>query len=332
MPLNLTPGYFRQRAEFYQQLAQLMSAGFGLTAGLQQLQRNPPASSYRAPIQQLLDQLAQGQTFSEALNLLGPWMPAFDISLLHAGEQSGRLDACLRLLADYYNERARIARQVLADLAYPVFLFHFAILIFGFIRWLSGTWTDLLRSTVGILLPIYVLVGVAIYAFQSRRGDGWRAALESILDPIPLLGTARRYLAVARLSAALEALLSAGVTIVEAWELAAAASGSPALRRTVLGWRARVDVGQTPAEVLRTTPVFPDIFVNQYATGEVSGQLDETLRRLHQYYQEEGSRRLHAVASWTPRAIYFAIMLMIAYRIVRFYIGYFHQIGEAGGF
>jgi type II secretory pathway component PulF len=114
--------------------------------------------------------------------------------------------------------------------------------------------------------------------------------------------------------------------------LAATASGSPALRRTVLGWRPLVNAGQTPAEVVSASGRFPDLFASQYATGEVSGQLDDTLGRLHAYYQEEGSRKLHAFSRWTPRAIYFCIMLMIAYRIIQFYTGYFNQVRDAGEF
>jgi len=139
-------------------------------------------------------------------------------------------------------------------------------------------------------------------------------------------------LALSRLAAALEALISAGVTILEAWELAGTACGSPALRRTVLAWRPLVNGGHTPAEVVGASGKFPELFVSQYATGEVSGKLDDTLRRLHQYYQDEGSRKLHAFARWTPRGVYLLIVFMIAYRVVAFYMNYFKQIGNAGGF
>jgi type II secretory pathway component PulF len=100
----------------------------------------------------------------------------------------------------------------------------------------------------------------------------------------------------------------------------------------VLAWRPRVNGGQTPAEVVSASGSFPELFAGQYATGEISGQLDDTLRRLHGYYQEEGSRKLQAFSRWTPRAIYFCVVLMIAYRIIAFYTGYFKQVGEAGGF
>ncbi len=335
MPLTFTPGQFRRRSEFYHQLGQFTAAGIPLMAAFEQLRRNPPARSYVQPIESLLRDLQEGYTFSDALQRRGSWLPVFDQALLHAGETSGRLDVCFRLLAEYYGDRARIAGQLITDLAYPLFLFHFAVLVFCFVRVVgSGTWNwvgGAVEMAV-VLVPIYLLVWVGIYVCQSAHGEQWRAVVENLAHPVPMLGTARRYLALGRLAAALEALLSAGVTIIEAWELAAAASGSPALRRTVRAWRPLVEAGETPAEALTASGRFPEVFANQYATGEVSGKLDETLRRLHQYYQEEGTRKLRAFAQWTPRAIYMVVMLLIAFMIVRFYANYFRMVRDAGGF
>jgi type IV pilus assembly protein PilC len=328
----ITPGQLSRRADFYHQLGQLTGAGLGLIQALEELKRHPPDRSYREPIGRLLEQIAGGATLTDGVQRCGHWLPAFDLALLQAGEHSGRLDACFRLLADYYTDRARLARQMIADLAYPVFLLHFAVFIFPFAQlFTSGNWAVYLGETVGVLIPLYVVAGLMIFAAQSRHGEAWRACVESFLHPVPVLGVARRYLALARLAAALEALLRAGVTIIQAWELAATASGSPALRRTVLGWRPLVDGGQTPAEAVNASGRFPELFAAQYATGEMSGQLDDTLGRLHAYYQEEGSRKLHAVSRWMPRAIYFCFVLMIAYRIIHFYTGYFNQVRDAGG-
>jgi type II secretory pathway component PulF len=333
MPLIFTPGQFAQHSEFYYQLGQLTAAGVGIPAALGQIRRNPPARSYRLPLSVLLERLAAGCTLSEAVQQLGSWFPEFDVALVRAGEQSGRLEGSLQLLADYYRDRARMARQAIGDLAYPVFLFHFALFIFAFVQWVRvGDGVAFMVQTFGVLLIIYSAVALAVYAFQSRHSERWRSWMERMLDPVPVLGTARRYLALSRLAAALEALLSAGVSIINAWELAAAASGSPALRRLVLGWRPLLEAGRTPAEVVSDSSRFPELFVNEYATGEISGKLDETLERLGLYYQEEGSRKLHSVAQWTPRAIYLAVMLGIAFFIVRWWADYFRQVGAAGGF
>jgi type II secretory pathway component PulF len=169
-----------------------------------------------------------------------------------------------------------------------------------------------------------------IYALQSKHGEPWRARLESLLRPIPLLGTARHYLALSRLAAALEALISAGVNIVDAWNLAATASGSPALRRAVTAWKPQIAAGRTPAEVVRASRLFPETFANLYASGEVSGKLDETLRRLYAFYQEEGTLKLQLFATWTPRLAYFIIAAIIGYEVIKFYTGYFNAALNTG--
>lgn len=332
MPLIITPGQLRRRADFYYQLAQLTGAGLTLIHALEHLKQNPPAFSYRAPIRNLLDDLQHGFTFTEALRRQGGWLPEFDVALLHAGEHSGRLEPCFRLLSDHYQDRARLAQQMIGDLAYPVFLFHFAILIFGFVySFASSNWIGFAWRTVGVLIPLYVVLLAVAYAVQGRRGEKWRSWVELFLRPVPVLGSARHSLALSRLAGALEALLSAGVTIIEAWELAATACGSPMIRRTVLAWRPLVDAGQTPAEVVSTSPRFPALFANQYASGEISGKLDDTLMRLHQYYQDEGARKLHHLAQWTPRAVYILVAAGIGFFIIRFYMNYFNMVGKAAG-
>jgi type II secretory pathway component PulF len=333
MALMITPGQLARRADFYHQLSQLHGAGIDILRALQQLQAHPPSPVYRHKLRHLLDELAHGFTFTESAQRVGNWLPPFDLALLQAGEHSGKLEACFKVLADYYTDRARLARQVIADLAYPVFLLHFGVLIFAFVKFFqSSNWLGLAIQVMSVLLPIYIVVGVMIFASQSSHGERWRSFIERLLAPIPVLGTGRSYLSLARLSAALEALLSAGVTIIEAWELAATASGSPALRRTVTAWRPLVDAGQTPAEVVRSSHRFPEMFASQYASGEISGKLDDTLKRMHLYYQEEGTRKLHIVAQWVPRAIYLAVAVYIAVFVIKFYTGYLKQIEHPGGF
>src|ERR1051326_8511303 len=194
MPLIVTPGQFSQRAELYHQLAQLTSAGIGLVRALEQVQRHPPARSFRQPLDPVIRELGRGFTFTEALRQARGWLPEFDLALLQAGEHSGRLDSCFRLLANYYEDRARTARQMIADLAYPVALFHFAVFIFPFSQFfMSGNWIAYAAKTFGVLIPIYVVVALMIYAAQSKHGERWRALVERVLHPLPVLGTARHY-------------------------------------------------------------------------------------------------------------------------------------------
>jgi hypothetical protein len=185
---------------------------------------------------------------------------------------------------------------------------------------------------MGVLIPLYAVVALMIFAAQSRHGETWRACFESLLHPIPVLGVARRYLALARLAAALEALLSAGVTIIEAWELAAHGKRFAGPATDGAGWRPQVNGGQTPAEAVTASGKLSRDLCLPVCDWRNQREARRHPGRLHAYYQEEGSRKLHAFSRWTPRAIYFCIVLMIAYRIVHFYVGYFNMVKDAGGF
>lgn len=332
MGFIVTPRQLNQRAELYHQLASLTAAGVGLIQAAELLIHNPPAHSFRRILKIFHQKLQEGAVPSEALSALGSWMPEFDLALINAGEKTGRLDVCFRLLSDYYRERAELVRNVISDLAYPVLVLHFALLIFpteDLVRlvWRGDVW-GFLGSKLLLFGPAYAVILLLVYASQARHGEAWRAQLERLLAPVPVLGKARRQLALARLAAALEAAISAGVSIIEGWTLAASASGSPALRRAVEGWSRKLKDGATPGELVKETRSFPDVFSSLYYTGEVSGQLDTTLQRLHHYYREESSRQLHLLAKYFPRLVYLIIMLFIAYRIISFYQGYFSNLNE----
>ena len=333
MPLLTTPSGLTQRSELFYQLAQMTTAGVGLIQALEVLHRSPPGVWMRRPLARLLDHLRAGAGFGDSLAASGNWLSSFDSALLRAGEQSGRLPECFRLLAGYYAGRAQLVRQVMGFTIYPAIVFHLAVLIFP-----MGTFTDLILKGAVIPFVFQKLVvfgavyGIALfvwYALQSTHGPAWRAGLERVLDFVPGLGKARRNLAVARLSIALEALLNAGVTVIEAWDLAAAASGSPAIARAVRQSRPQVVAGMTPGEMLATRREFPRTFATLYQTGEMSGQLDDTLRRAYTYFHEEGSRKLKGFVFATAGALVGLVMLGVAWQIIRFYLGYFQQVTDA---
>jgi type II secretory pathway component PulF len=327
MAIIVTPKSLGQKAELYHQLGALTNAGVGLPQAIQTIQRSPPARSLLPVLTRLSQSLESGCTFTESLRQSRHEIPDFDLALIEASELSGRLDGGFQLLAEHYRGRASMMRAVISDFLYPVFVLHAAILIFPFAEaFLSGNWGSYAIRVLGPLGTIYATVFALLYVCQGRHGESWRAALERISRFIPVIRSARQAWALSRLSVALEALISAGVSIIQSWMLAANASGSPLLRQTVHGWNAALEGGRTPGELVTQSSEFPEMFASQYQTGEISGKLDQVLKRLHTYYLDEATRRTRLLAQWMPRMVYLGLMLVIAYRIVMFYTGYFNQL------
>lgn len=331
MPWIVTPSLLNRRAEFYYQLSTLLSAGLPVVGALESSARS--SRQFRSQILQSAAVVKQGSTLIDAFRSVPGWLPQFDLSLLAAGETSGRLPQCSRMLSQYYDEQARLQRQAAVLMLYPLVILHVAVMVFpvGQITKLAQHW-----DFVGFLWPkavvlggFYAVIFLFLFAVQENRAAFWRNLLESLLSAIPLIGTARHHLALSRFCASLEALVSAGVGVANSWTMAASASGSFRLARAVESMIPSIEAGQPPSELLGDLHAFPEMFVSSYSSGEISGQIDDALRRLYVYYQESASRKMSAVAKAVPWAIYGVVMMGIGYSVIKFWTDYFRNIGNS---
>lgn len=312
-----------------------MRAGVTIVQAVEVLRRSPPNRKFGAIAERVGSFIERGATFTDAMRATGRHTPDFDLALVDAGETSGRLPECCKLLGDFYTERGRLASQVLSALIYPLFLFHFAVLIFPIQRLtgliLKGEATEFLQNKLSILLPVYAIAFFVIWAMQSQRRRAWRNFIEKLVHATPVISGTQRDLALARLCAALEALINAGVTIIEAWDIAARASGSQRIERAVAEAKPRLLHGETPAEAIALQAVYPDLFKSTYRTGEISGQLDDALRRLYRHYMESATEGLQRIAAWAPKILYLGVALAVAYQIIQAWSGYFKMINDVMG-
>ena len=330
MSFLVTPAELARRAELYNQLSAMITAGVPLVKALEMTASSSSIRGSRKTILGLIENLHAGHTFTDSMKRVQGWMSEFDIALLSVGEESGRLDASFKLLSNNYNARAEIIRNTISGLITTIATVHVFLLVFPLALLVQFIVTGIFNGRYSQCLPfiiekivvfggLYGIILFLIFACQGKRGEGWRLMVESIFQMIPLLRTAQRYLVLARLSAALDALTNAGVDVPRSWELAAAAAGSPHLNREISEWKPKIESGMTPADLVSQTRFFPELFANLYMTGEISGKLDETLNRLHVYYQEEGFRVLRLFTRIMNGTIYGLVVAVVAYNVISFY-------------
>ncbi len=329
--LSPTAG-LRRRSIFYGQMATLLRAGIPLSRILHQLVTTPLDPTLRQVTRRLQSELDHGATWIEAFTAVPRWAPPFDLALIEAGERAGRLDDAFDTLARHHRARADNLRRILSSSAYPLLVFHLAAFIIPIPALVGGgSFAAYLFQSFGTLGAVYGLVGGILWAGSGQRGEAWRSMVERLTVRIPVVGPARSALALSRLARALEALLSAGVVVTEAWPIAARASGSPILIRTVADWPDRLATGQTPGELVAISGPFPETFVSSYATGEISGKLDEQLRWLAQHYEAEGFQKLEVLAVVVPMIGYLAVALWIVLYIFSMFSGYMNILNSLLG-
>ncbi len=324
-----TPGYYKSLSDFYYQLGTLIAAGVPVLSALNHIAKNVRNRRIHRLSYSLIEGINNGKTLTETIKHSNIPIPDFDVALIDASEKSGKFEACFKILSDHYQQKAQLINQFIANLAYPVFLLHFAVFIFPFADFFrTGNLLVYAAKTVGLLIPLYIIVFILIYAIQPYRDEHWRWGVERFIRKIPLFGTGRHSLILSRFAFALESLLSAGVPIINAIELAAEASGSVILKNVTKTWRERLTNGiTTPADEINHCREFPEIFASQYSTGEISGKLDDTLRRMHSYYLEEATRKLRSAFQWAGHMVFILIAFAIGFKIILFYYNYYQQIG-----
>jgi len=215
------------RAVLYHNLANLLDAGVPLLRSLKSCSAGLNNKlARRFPV--LAETIHSGNSLAEAMRQHPKHFGRLDIITVEVGETSGQLPQALQLLADWYFFTQRLRGIVISGLLLPFLLVHIAAILIPLPRLILGqlNLTQYL-STVGLtLLPVYliILAVIMIRRFTPETGP-LRRILEEALSLVPVLRKGLRDLALSRYNRAFHMLLSAGVSGVQAAELAVEYTG-----------------------------------------------------------------------------------------------------------
>jgi len=111
--------------------------------------------------------------------------------------------------------------------------------------------------------------------------------VDRVLLRMPLIGKIFRKVAVARFCRTLATLLSSGVPILDGLDITARTAGNAVIESAIAQVRTRIERGETIAQPLRATGVFPTMVVQMIGAGESTGALDTMLGKIADFYEEE---------------------------------------------
>ncbi|MBI4160547.1 MAG: type II secretion system F family protein, partial [Candidatus Yanofskybacteria bacterium] len=232
---------------FTRQLATLVEADIPLVEGLQTLSRQTEKEAFRRVIQSISSSIEGGATLSVALNEHSRIFGRFFISLVRAGEVSGKLQTTLLYLADYLERSSALVSKIRGALAYPAFVFFAMILVTAIIfttvlpQLLSIikdagvqeiplttriliTVTDFVNQFL-ILIIIVLLVAIICIFYYAKSPQG-RFKWDSTKIHIPQFGKVIRSFYLARIAETLSTLIKAGVPILEGLSITSDVAGN----------------------------------------------------------------------------------------------------------
>jgi len=310
-------------ALFTRQLASLFNAGLNVARCLDTLIEHSEGVVLTAALREIRQAVQGGSALWEAMSEHPRIFSELYVSLVQAGEASGQLGPVLERLADTLELQQEQSSKVRSALAYPTLLviagfsavlFILIFLVPRFAKIFSSLNRELPTPTK-ILLGIqhfvatqgwWVALGIVAIVFAIKAWEKTEAGglvIDNLRMRMPLMGPIVRKEAVARFCRTMSTLVQGGVPILTSFEVAERAVGNRVLRKAVEQVKAAVREGESLAEPLRRSGVFPSLVINMVAVGEETGSLDTMLSRVADAYDSEVSNRLRQLISLVEPAV-----------------------------
>jgi type IV pilus assembly protein PilC len=297
----------RSIAIFTRQLATMIDAGLPLVQSLEILSSQQEVKLFKNIIREIREDVEGGSTFAGALKKHPSTFNELYTNLVVAGEEGGILDNILTRLANYIEKSEALKKKVKSALIYPativgvavivvMILMIFVIPVFETMFKSAGsslplptlivvTLSKLIKKYVIIFIPALILL---IYLLKKYyQTESGKAAIDRLLLKIPVFGPLLKKIAVARFSRTLGTLVSSGVPILDGLSIVSRTSGNRTIETAILNARASIREGETIAEPLNRSGIFPPMVIQMISVGESTGALDSMLSKIADFYEEE---------------------------------------------
>ena len=288
------------------QLSKMIQVGLPLLTALDTLARQTVHPTLRNAVADVSKQIEAGASFSEALARHPGVFSTLFISMVRAGEVSGKLDEILSRLATFAKHQAELRNQLQTALTYPVLLVIVSLGVMGFL--MLGIIPKFMKIffEAGVPLPAPTQFLYSISLLLRRYGialigllmvGGWllqrvvrtpagRRRWDALLLKAPLFGDLVRKASLSRLARTLETLFSSGVPVLESLSIAEQTCGNVIIAEACQAAQTSVREGGTMADPLEASHQVPPMVVQMIRVGEASGTVDHMLAEIADHYDE----------------------------------------------
>jgi len=303
-----SPPSVKEKAVFASKLATLVNAGVPILRSIDLIYRQQKSRLFRRALAAMIEEVNQGENLASSMRL---WPKVFDkltIAMVEAGEAGGVLDETLKRLAKLLEENAKLQNQIRSALSYPVTVFVIAILVFlGMTIFIIPTFAEIFDQ-LGADLPVFtqmmvnlsktlrspfslVLVGfLMMSAFGLKTfydTPAGRRRVDQLFLRLPLFGDLIQKTATAQFCRTLASLSKAGVPIMMSLDILTDTATNSIFADAISNSRTDVSEGIPLSTALAMKNVFPELAISMLIVGEETGNMDEMLSKVADFYEDE---------------------------------------------
>lgn len=327
---------FSELTSFTRQLATMVSAGLPITEALLIL-RNQTRGAMSKVVSQILADVEEGESLSSAMSKHPKIFSRTYIAIIKSGEVGGVLDNVLLKLADDLEKQQEFRAKVKSALIYPAIIVA-GMIIVGFIMvvfviprliiiyeqfnvelpLMTRIFIAFSKFMVRFWPLVLLFVGLLVWGFSIyKRTPNGDKKINEILFKIPLVGDLQRQILLTELTRSLSLMIGAGVSIIEALNIASQVIKNSIIAEALVDARKLVEKGFPLAFAFSRHPdAFPFILSQMIAVGEETGKMDEVLARVSHVFEVESDQKLKALTSAIEPVILIVLGIGVGFLVV----------------
>jgi len=341
----------RELAVFSRQFATLIAAGMPMLRSLYTLEDQTEEERLKEATVGVRQDIEAGSSLADAMERRPHVFDSRYRAMVRSGEGSGRLEEALDRVAFQIEKLDALRRQVRSAMTYPAFVFGLAIVIMlvvvGFIVPVfvgifeeiavetpgeSADLPMLTQITVGAsdavtgywFIWIPAVVGFGFGFVQWKKTERCRVQWDRIKLRIPFkIGDVVQKVALARWSRTFSGTVASGVPILQSIKITGQTSGNALLEKAMDDVYASVKGGGSIAAPIKKNPLFPAMVSHMVAVGEETGQLEQMLSKIADFYEEEVDAKVKALTSLIEPLMIVFVGSMVGFIVISMYLPIF---------
>lgn len=311
----------RGRRLVMQQLARLVMAGIPLVQAIAEISAASSNRRVRVALDKVRSALDKGDSLAVAVATAPEVFDESDVGLIGLGERTGNLSAVLERRLGAINRMIETRQRIISAVAYPVFLFLTGFFIMPLPSLISCGFAGYLREA---LVGPMILAGIVVFwvigkMIVTRLGLGPNLRIAAWKIPGISLIYGRRI--TADFLENLTTAISAGLGLPETLATAAKATRDPLISQTCNRAIQLLEKGESFATALVTSGLFDDRVNLALVSGERTGSLDDSLKRLSVDLDAEFLRFLTIALKIVGTLILLSVMAYTALKILTAFAG-----------
>lgn len=324
----------RELIQMFSHLEQMQRSGVPLLESLGDVRDTTDSAGLRDILSDVYREVAEGSSFSSALAQHPNTFDRIFISVINAGEETGRLPQAFLHVIRHLKWTDDMRRKVRKATRYPKIL----IVVTVGVVWMMMTYvvpqvTDFLKD-IGKELPFVTValiatseffgsyflhclaVAIAIYVFivlGRNFSENFRYQTDGLILKLPVMGPVLRKIALSQFCSTFGTLFSSGMDMLRSLDAAKMTTGNLVIVEALTRVRENVQEGLPLSEALKLSGEFPSLVVRTVRIGEESGNLTEVLEQVSEFYDKDVDETVDAMITMIEPALTVILGIIIVW-------------------